>query len=86
MKCLGQNSEEQLINEITASTGKATSQQWRDFDLTLHLAKICNLTKSNISPWVFSRFLNCTNDTKSRKASQGFLNIRTTDEIPITGF
>ena len=25
-------------------------------------------TKSNILPWVFSRFLNCTNGTKLRKA------------------
>ena len=30
----------------------------------------CNFTKSNTSPFVFSRFLNCTNDTKSRNASQ----------------
>ena len=33
-------------------------------------ASACSFTKSNISPWVFSHFLNCTNDTKSRKASQ----------------
>ena len=26
-----------------------------------------NFTKSNSTPWVFSRFLNCTNDTKLRK-------------------
>ena len=30
----------------------------------------CNFTKSNTPPWVFSRFLNRTNDTKSRNASQ----------------
>ena len=30
----------------------------------------CNFTKSNTPPWVFSRFLNCTNSTKSRNASQ----------------
>ena len=29
----------------------------------------CNFTKSNTPPWVFLRFLNCTNGTKSRKAS-----------------
>ena len=29
----------------------------------------CNFTKSNTSPWVFSRFLNCTNGTKLRNAS-----------------
>ena len=29
----------------------------------------CNFIKSNTSPWVFSRFLICTNDTKLRKAS-----------------
>ena len=28
-----------------------------------------NLLKSNTPPWVFSRFLNCTNGTKLRKAS-----------------
>ena len=27
-------------------------------------------TKSNTPPWVFSRFLNCTNGTKSRKTLQ----------------
>ena len=31
-------------------------------------AKACNLTKSNTPPWVFSRFLNITNGTKSRNA------------------
>ena len=42
----------------------------------LHLVKLqtkaCNFTKftrSNTPPWVFSRFLNCANGTKSRKAS-----------------
>ena len=30
----------------------------------------CNFSKSNTPPWVFSRFLDCTNGTKSRKASQ----------------
>ena len=29
----------------------------------------CNFTKSNTHPWVFSCFLNCRNDTKSRNAS-----------------
>ena len=31
-------------------------------------ASACNFTKINASPWVFSRFLNCTNATKSRNA------------------
>ena len=31
-------------------------------------AEAFNFTKSNTSPWVFSRFLNCTNGTKSRKS------------------
>ena len=33
----------------------------------------CNFTKSITPPWVFSPFLNCTNSTKSRKASQIFI-------------
>ena len=33
----------------------------------------CNFTKKNTPPWVFSRFLNCANGTKSRKASQMYL-------------
>ena len=32
-------------------------------------AKFCNFTKSNTPPWMFSRFLNCTNGTKSCNAS-----------------
>ena len=32
-------------------------------------AEACNFTKRN-TPWVFFTFLNCTNGTKSRKASQ----------------
>ena len=31
--------------------------------------KACNITKSNTPPWVFSRFLNYTNGTKSCKAA-----------------
>ena len=31
-------------------------------------AKACNFTKINTSTWVFARFLNCTNSTKSRNA------------------
>ena len=34
----------------------------------------CNFTKSNAPPWVFSRFLNCTNSTKSRIASHTIMN------------
>ena len=33
-------------------------------------AEACNFTKINTPPRVFSRFLNCTNGTKSRNASQ----------------
>ena len=33
-------------------------------------ALACNFTKSATPPSVFFRFLNCTNDTKSRNASQ----------------
>ena len=33
-------------------------------------AGACKFTKSNTPPWVFSRFLNCTNGTKSRKTLQ----------------
>ena len=32
-------------------------------------AEACNFTKTNIFPWVFPRFLNCENATKSCKAS-----------------
>ena len=32
-------------------------------------AEVCNFTKSNTPPWVFFKFLNCKNGTKSRKAS-----------------
>ena len=32
-------------------------------------ASACNFTKSITPPWVFPRFLNCTNGTKSHKAS-----------------
>ena len=34
-------------------------------------AEACSFTKINTPPWCFSRFLNCTNGTKSRNASQG---------------
>ena len=37
--------------------------------LLVKLLKACNFTKSNTPPWVFSRFLNCINGTKSRKTS-----------------
>ena len=33
------------------------------------LRKACNFTESNTPRWVFPRFQNCTNGTKSRKAS-----------------
>ena len=33
-------------------------------------ALVCDFTESNTPQWVFSRFLNCTNDTKSRNASR----------------
>ena len=38
--------------------------------LVILQAEACNFTKSNTLPWVFSCFLNSTNSTKSRKASQ----------------
>ena len=41
-------------------------------------------TKSNTTPWVFSRFLNCTNGTKSRKASH--LSIQLLLEFPTVKF
>ena len=37
-------------------------------------AKACNFTKINTLPSIFSRFLNCTNGTKSRNASQKSLS------------
>ena len=37
--------------------------------MSVTFSKACNFTKSNTTPWVFSRFLNCTNGTKLRKAS-----------------
>ena len=44
--------------------------------LVILQAEASNFTKSNTPPWVFfSRFLNCTNDTKSRKASQVMINL-----------
>ena len=39
-------------------------------------AEACTFTKSNTPPWVFSRFLNCTNGTKSRKASYIFMTFQ----------
>ena len=35
-----------------------------------------NSVKSNTSPWVFLRFLNCANGNKSRKASHIYLRER----------
>ena len=35
-------------------------------------ASVCNFNKSVIPPWVFSRFLNCTNGTESRKVQLVF--------------
>ena len=39
------------------------------------MALPCNFTKSNTLPWMFLRFLNCTNGTKSRNASQILLQL-----------
>ena len=39
-------------------------------------ASVCNFTKSNIPPWVFSCFLNCTNGTKTRNASHIQKNLK----------
>ena len=44
-------------------------------------ASVSSFTKSNTPPRVFSRFLNCTNGTKSRKVSQifyGYLHVTKT--------
>ena len=45
-------------------------------------ALACNFTKRNTPPWMFLRFLNCTNDTKSRNGSQ--IPNRTTHHICIS--
>ena len=37
-------------------------------------AEACNFTKINTPPWVFSRFLNCTNAIKSRNAQHIWVN------------
>ena len=39
-------------------------------------AEACNFTKSNTPPWVFFTFLNCTNGTTGRKASNIALVIK----------
>ena len=45
----------------------------------LLLAKLqvsaCNFTKSNTPRWVLSRFLNCTNGTKSHNVSQIYFEL-----------
>ena len=43
----------------------------------------CNSTKSNILHGCFSRFLNCTNGTKSRKASYIYIQNKRGREIPL---
>ena len=44
--------------------------------------KTCNFTKSNTPPWVFSRFLNCANGTKSRNTSHMALEwVNTLDAV-----
>ena len=43
----------------------------------------CNSTKSNILHGCFSRFLNCTNGTKSRKASYIYIKNKPGREIPL---
>ena len=37
-------------------------------------AEACNFTKNNTPPWVFITFLNCIDDTKSRKAQHLYSN------------
>ena len=44
---------------------KREKHPWRSVALLA-----CSFTKINTPPCVFSRFLNCTNGTKSRKTSQ----------------
>ena len=45
-------------------------QHWEKKQRQINVVLACNFTTINTPPWVFSTFLNCTNDTKSRKASQ----------------
>ena len=42
---------------------------WRSVTFSKVEATACNFTKSNTPPWVFFKFLSCTNSKKSRKAS-----------------
>ena len=50
---------------------KREKHPWRSVRLLVNLqALACNFNKIDTPPWVFSRFLNCTNGTKSRNAPQ----------------
>ena len=56
---------------------KREKHPWRGVTFSSKVAGLaCNFTKSNTPPWVFSRFLNCTNGTKSRNASHVYLRER----------
>ena len=47
---------------------KREKYPWKS--VTFRKVTFSNFTKSNSPPWVFFKFLNCTNSIKSRKASQ----------------
>ena len=49
---------------------KREKHPWRSVTFSKVASLACNITKSNTPPWVFLRFLNCTNGAKSRNASQ----------------
>ena len=49
-------------------------------------ASACNFTKINTPTWVFSRFLNCTNATKSHNASQMLVKKTVSKKIQIAIF
>ena len=48
---------------------KSEKHPWRNVTFRKVAGLACNFTKSNTPPWVFPRFLNCTNVTKPRKTS-----------------
>ena len=49
---------------------KRGKHSWRSVTFSKVTGFSLRLYRSNTPPWVFSRFLNCTNDTKSRNASR----------------
>ena len=61
---------------------KREKHPWGSATFRKVTTKSNNTSKSKTPPWVFSRFLNCENATKSRKASYINLGISTTN-VPI---